>query len=110
MTGARDRAWAAAATVTDPEIPVLTIADLGILRDVALDDDGAVEVVITPTYSGCPAMDTIRVDAERALHDAGFGRVRVRTVHFPAWTTDWMSDAGKRKLVFPRGRLTPGIT
>ena len=98
VTGRRDRAWTAAAAVTDPEIPVLTIADLGILRDVLLTGEGAVEVVITPTYSGCPAMDTIRVDLEQALAAAGFPRVAVRTVHSPAWTTDWMTQDGRRKL------------
>ena len=91
MTDLRSRAWTAAATVTDPEIPVLTIADLGILRDVAITGDGAVAVVITPTYSGCPAMDTIAADVNHALHTAGFERVDVRTVHSPAWTTDWMT-------------------
>ena len=102
-TGARgatvlERARAAAGAVPDPEVPVLTIADLGVLRDVTIGDDGAVEVTITPTYSGCPAMDTIRADVEHALREAGFGDVRVRTVLAPAWTTDWMTDAGRRAL------------
>jgi ring-1,2-phenylacetyl-CoA epoxidase subunit PaaD len=86
------------ATVPDPEIPVLTIEDLGILRDVRTDADGAIEVDITPTYSGCPAMDAIRSDIERRLADAGHDRVRVRLVLSPAWTTDWISDEGRRKL------------
>lgn len=85
--------------VPDPEVPVLSIADLGILRDVALDDDGSVDVTITPTYSGCPAMDAIRADVTAALAAAGYDRVTVRLVLSPAWTTDWMSDDGKRKLV-----------
>ena len=97
MVGLRQRAWDAAATVVDPEIPVLTIADLGVLRDVVVTDDG-VEIVITPTYSGCPAMAMIRLDVETALARAGFGKVRVTTVLAPAWTTDWMSDAGREKL------------
>lgn len=88
----------AAAQVLDPEVPVLTIADLGVLRDVVVLDDGAVEVVITPTYSGCPAMDTIASDVVDAVRAAGFDDVRVRTVLSPAWTTDWMSDDGRRKL------------
>jgi ring-1,2-phenylacetyl-CoA epoxidase subunit PaaD len=84
--------------VVDPEIPVLTIEDLGVLRDVTVGDDGRVEVTITPTYSGCPAMDTIRADVEEVLAAQGFAGARVRTVLAPAWTTDWMTEAGKRKL------------
>jgi ring-1,2-phenylacetyl-CoA epoxidase subunit PaaD len=86
-----------AATVVDPEIPVLTIEDLGILRDVAERGD-RVEVTITPTYSGCPAMDAIRDDVVRELGQAGYDDVVVRMVLAPAWTTDWMSEDGKRKL------------
>lgn len=87
-----------AARVTDPEIPVLTIADLGILRDVALEGDGAVVVTITPTYSGCPAMDAIRQDLEGAFSEAGYPKVRVDLVLSPAWSTDWMTEAGRAKL------------
>lgn len=94
----RERAWEAAAAVLDPEVPVLTIEDLGVLRDVDASEDGVVTVRITPTYSGCPAMDAIRADVERALHEAGFADVTVELVLSPAWTTDWMSEAGKRKL------------
>ena len=93
----RRRAWEAAASVVDPEIPVLTIADLGVLRDVVLDGDH-VEVAITPTYSGCPAMNMIALEIEVALERAGFRQPKVRTVLSPAWTTDWMSDEGRRKL------------
>lgn len=93
----RQRAWDAAASVVDPEIPVLTIADLGVLRDVVLDGDH-VEVAITPTYSGCPAMNMIALEIEVALERAGFSRPKVRTVLSPAWTTDWMSEEGRRKL------------
>ncbi|NYE18139.1 1,2-phenylacetyl-CoA epoxidase subunit PaaD [Microbacterium immunditiarum] len=90
----------AAASVCDPEVPVLTIADLGVLRGVRLDPDDhtRVEVTITPTYSGCPAMEAIRDDLVLALNDAGFAHVDVRTVLSPAWTTDWMTDAAKQKL------------
>jgi ring-1,2-phenylacetyl-CoA epoxidase subunit PaaD len=98
VTDARDRAYAAAAGVPDPEIPVLGIADLGVLRDVEVDDAGAVTVTITPTYSGCPAMDVIRRDVENALSDIGFSDVTVRTVLSPAWTTDWMTEAGRAAL------------
>jgi len=89
-----------AASVCDPEVPVLTIADLGVLRDVRVDADDPtrVGVTITPTYSGCPAMDAIRDDLVLALNDAGFEHVEVRTVLSPAWTTDWMTDAAKQKL------------
>ena len=93
----RRRAWDAAAGVVDPEIPVLTIADLGVLRDVTLSGDH-VEVVITPTYSGCPAMNMIALEIEVALERAGFRHPKVRTVLSPAWTTDWMSEDGRRKL------------
>jgi ring-1,2-phenylacetyl-CoA epoxidase subunit PaaD len=91
-------ARAAAAAVLDPELPVLSIADLGVLRDVALADDGTVVVTITPTYSGCPAMDVIRRDVEGAVRAAGFDRVEVRTVLSPAWTTDWLTESGRRAL------------
>ena len=94
----RQRAWDAAASVVDPEIPVLTIADLGVLREVTVRDDGCVDVAITPTYSGCPAMSTIAFDVAVALERAGFHVSHVRTVLSPAWTTDWMSEDGRRKL------------
>jgi ring-1,2-phenylacetyl-CoA epoxidase subunit PaaD len=93
----RERAWDAAARVVDPEIPVLSIADLGVLRDVRIAGD-TVEVVITPTYSGCPAMRMIELEIETALRAAGIDKLRIRTVLSPAWTTDWLSDAGRRKL------------
>ncbi len=91
------RARAAVASVCDPEIPVLTIEDLGVLREVCLDDD-TVRVVITPTYTGCPAMTMIALDIETALARAGFAAATVRTVMTPAWTTDWISESGRRKL------------
>jgi ring-1,2-phenylacetyl-CoA epoxidase subunit PaaD len=90
-------ARAVAETVTDPELPMLTLADLGVLRDVR-DEDGTVVVEITPTYSGCPAMGVMRADLVHALHRAGFADVDVRTVLSPAWSTDWISDEGRRKL------------
>ncbi|UFS76459.1 phenylacetate-CoA oxygenase subunit PaaJ [Tardiphaga sp. 37S4] len=93
----RARAWAAASEVVDPEIPVLTIADLGVLREVSIVD-GQVEVAITPTYSGCPAMNIIALEIELALAREGIRNSRIRTVLSPAWTTDWMSDDGRRKL------------
>ena len=93
----KQRAWDAVAEVVDPEIPVLTIADLGVLRDVTVDD-GRVEVTITPTYSGCPAMNMIALEIELALERAGFRGSKIRTMLSPAWTTDWMSEDGRRKL------------
>ena len=91
----REHAWAVAATVTDPEVPVLTIEDLGVLRSVEVHGDSAT-VTLTPTYSGCPAMDAMRDDVILALNAAGYGHVEVRMALAPAWTTDWMTDAGKR--------------
>lgn len=91
------QARAALEQVVDPEIPVLTIADIGILRDVTVEEGKAI-VTITPTYSGCPAMDLIREEVGAALTAAGFADAEVRTVYSPAWTTDWMSDEAKRKL------------
>ena len=93
----RGRALLALDGVCDPEIPVLSIADLGVLRDVSVRD-GAVEVLITPTYSGCPAMNMIQLEIATALDRAGIRGARVRTVLSPAWTTDWMSEEGRRKL------------
>jgi len=85
-------------TVTDPEIPVLTLQDLGVIRDVHLNDGGEVEVVITPTYTGCPAMDMMEVSIRSVLQEHGYQRVSVHSVLSPAWTTDWMSEEGKEKL------------
>jgi ring-1,2-phenylacetyl-CoA epoxidase subunit PaaD len=98
---------AVAETVTDPELPMLTLADLGVLRDVRTEG-GTVVVEITPTYTGCPAMGVMRADLVLALHEAGFADVEVRTVLAPAWSTDWISDTGRRKLaeagIAPPGR------
>ena len=99
-------AAAVAATVTDPELPMLTLADLGIIREVRETPDGVV-VAITPTYSGCPAMDAIRDDLTAALHDAGYDLVEVRTVLDPAWTTDWITASGREKLA-AAGIAPPG--
>lgn len=89
--------WDLAATVVDPEVPVLTIEDLGILRDVRVIDD-LVHVTITPTYSGCPAVDAIRDDIVAALVTAGYLGAVVDVALAPAWTTDWMSQSGRTKL------------
>ena len=97
MVTLRDRAWAAAAEVTDPEVPVLTIADLGVLRDVTETSDG-VEVIITPTYSGCAAMGVIAIEVELALARENIPG-HVRTVLSPAWTTEWLTETGRQKLL-----------
>ncbi|MBI2795223.1 MAG: phenylacetate-CoA oxygenase subunit PaaJ [Gemmatimonadetes bacterium] len=89
--------WKVLEGVLDPEVPVLSVVDLGIVRDVRVTDDG-VEVVVTPTYSGCPAVKVIERDIVGALRRAGVAKVRVRTEFAPAWTTDWMSDAAREKL------------
>lgn len=97
--------WSILGEITDPEIPVLSILDLGIVRNVIRHQntpptgvDGGVEVIITPTYTGCPAMDVIRMNIRMALLENGFKNVKVTTVLSPAWTTDWMSEEGKQKL------------
>ncbi|MDN4160682.1 1,2-phenylacetyl-CoA epoxidase subunit PaaD [Nocardioides abyssi] len=91
-------AWEIAAAVPDPELPVVTIGDLGILRDVTENDTGCVHVQITPTYSGCPAVETIRADLVERLTCAGFRRVDVELVLWPAWTTDWITERGRVRL------------
>jgi ring-1,2-phenylacetyl-CoA epoxidase subunit PaaD len=93
-----EKARRAIATVCDPEIPVLTLDDLGVIRRVAVAEDGVVEVDITPTYSGCPAMAVMALDLQTALAQAGFPEARIRTVLVPAWSTDSMSAEGRRKL------------
>jgi ring-1,2-phenylacetyl-CoA epoxidase subunit PaaD len=93
-----DEIRTAVAAVPDPELPVLSLDDLGIVRDVDVADDGRVVITLTPTYSGCPAIDPIRADVERAARERGLVDVEVRLQLAPAWTTDWISDAGRRKL------------
>ncbi|HEY8340291.1 MAG TPA: 1,2-phenylacetyl-CoA epoxidase subunit PaaD [Egibacteraceae bacterium] len=100
-------ARAIAASVTDPELPQLTLADLGVLRDVRVSDDGTVVVSITPTYSGCPAMEVMRRDLRAALLDAGYPQVEVRTVLSPPWSSDWITPEGRRKLA-AAGIAPPG--
>ena len=84
-------------SVVDPEIPVLTLQDLGVLRDISVEN-GKIKVTITPTYAGCPAMNTMRADIEATLAEAGFEQVTVQQSLSPAWTTDWMSENGREKL------------
>lgn len=114
MTASGSGATAVAGAVTDPELPMVTLADLGILRGVE-ESAGRVVVTITPTYSGCPAMEAIRDDLTGALLGAGYAEVEVRTVLTPAWTTDWITEAGRDKLTAagisppgPAPRRAPG--
>jgi ring-1,2-phenylacetyl-CoA epoxidase subunit PaaD len=93
-----EHARAVASAVADPELPVVSIGDLGIVRGIDIDADGCVHVVLTPTYSGCPATAVIRHDVVSALQDAGFDHIEVRTALAPAWTTDWITEDGRRKL------------
>ncbi len=99
VTGLKEQIRSLVGEVPDPELPVLTLEDLGILRGVDVADGGHVTVTLTPTYSGCPAVDPIREEVRRVVRDAGHTDVEVRTVLAPAWSTDWMSDAGRRKLL-----------
>lgn len=92
------QARAIAATVTDPELPMLTLEDLGVLRDVSFDAEGCLVVSLTPTYSGCPAMAAMRDDVLRALSDEGFEDVSVRVALSPAWTSDWITPRGRASL------------
>jgi ring-1,2-phenylacetyl-CoA epoxidase subunit PaaD len=87
-----------AGAVADPEIPALTVEDLGILRDVRIDAAGHVDVDITPTYSGCPALDVMRAEIEQRIAGSGYPDVSVHVVLSPAWTTEWMSDEARKKL------------
>jgi ring-1,2-phenylacetyl-CoA epoxidase subunit PaaD len=92
------RARAVLAAVPDPEIPVLSVIDLGIIRAVESQPDGTLRVAVTPTYSGCPATAVIRADIATALEQGGFGQVRIVDVLAPPWTSDWISAEGRRKL------------
>ncbi|MDG9712925.1 1,2-phenylacetyl-CoA epoxidase subunit PaaD [Streptomyces sp. DH10] len=101
------RARRIAEQVPDPELPMLTLADLGVLREVSLDSDGTVVASLTPTYSGCPAMAEMRAGVAARLKDAGYARVEIRTVLDPPWTSDWITPQGRRKLA-EHGIAPPG--
>jgi ring-1,2-phenylacetyl-CoA epoxidase subunit PaaD len=90
--------WDLLEEVPDPEVPALSIRDLGVVRDVRVDENGAVRLAVTPTYSGCPATAAINLSIRDRLLRAGYDNVAIDTVLAPAWTTDWISDEGKRKL------------
>lgn len=93
----KENIWSILETVTDPEVPVLSVIDLGIVRDVIINGD-EIEVIITPTYTGCPAMDMIAMNIRLALAEHEYKNVKITSVLSPAWTTGWMSEEGKRKL------------
>jgi ring-1,2-phenylacetyl-CoA epoxidase subunit PaaD len=94
---AEKKIWSMLETVCDPEVPVLTILDLGIVRGVKINDE-EIEIIITPTYTGCPAMDMITMDIKMKLLENGYKNIKVTHVLSPAWTTDWMTEEGKQKL------------
>ena len=104
----RDEIYHSISSIPDPEIPVITIDELGILRDVRISGN-SVEVDITPTYSGCPAMQAIEDDIKGMLHGKGIEMVHINTVYSPAWTTDWMAASAKEKLR-SYGIAPPGMT
>jgi ring-1,2-phenylacetyl-CoA epoxidase subunit PaaD len=93
-----DYAWQVLHTVLDPEVPVVSICDLGIVRDVQMHGERGLDVVLTPTYSGCPATELIAAETTNALATAGFNPVNLTTIHAPAWTSDWISAEGRDKL------------
>ena len=101
------RARHIAEQVPDPELPMLTLADLGVLRDVTTSPDGTVVASLTPTYSGCPAMAEMRAGVATRLKAAGYAQVEIRTVLDPPWTSDWITPAGRRKLA-EHGIAPPG--
>ncbi|MBS4043602.1 MAG: phenylacetate-CoA oxygenase subunit PaaJ [Chitinophagaceae bacterium] len=94
----KETIWQILETVCDPEVPVLTITDLGIVRDVEIIED-AIRISITPTYTGCPAMDMIAMNIRLALIENGYQNIIIKNVISPAWTTDWMTESGKQKLL-----------
>lgn len=107
-----DAAWRALEGVPDPEVPVISVVELGIVRGLEVTEAGAVTVTITPTYSGCPAMFEIEKDVRAALEAAGASSVEVRTVLSPAWTTDWIPESAREKLrkygIAPPGKADSG--
>lgn len=108
----RDEVLAVLDTVMDPEVPVLSVRELGIVRDVVVDESGGVTVTVTPTYSGCPAIRVIEEDITSALHGAGIASVRIETTYAPAWTSDWIPEPARAKLkaygIAPPSRSSSG--
>jgi len=97
MVASAEQIWEILEKVSDPEIPVLSVLDLGIVRDVKINGE-EVEIIITPTYSGCPAMNMIEVNIKAVLQEQGFHPIKVTTILSPAWTTEWISESGRTKL------------
>jgi ring-1,2-phenylacetyl-CoA epoxidase subunit PaaD len=112
VASAVERAWAVLDGVPDPEVPAISVRELGIVRDVLASDGGGLEIVLTPTYSGCPATEVIADDVRKAIDDAGLGPARITLRRAPAWTTDWITAAGRHKLaaygIAPPGPATAG--
>ena len=106
------RAWAVLQAVPDPEVPAISVCELGIVREIQVGPTGALDVVLTPTYSGCPATEVIERSVLDALIEAGLGPAVATTRRHPAWTTDWITDDGRRKLreygIAPPGPVLPG--
>ncbi len=98
VTFTSEQLWQCLSTVSDPEIPAVSVVDLGIVRELRWQEDEACEVIITPTYSGCPATQVITESIEQALQSLGVEKISIRTQLSPAWTTDWMTAAGREKL------------
>ena len=105
----KERIWELLETVPDPEIPVINVVELGVVRKLEISDD-EVTVVITPTYTGCPAMNTFEADIIETLNKNGFENVKIKTIYAPAWTTDWLNEETKQKLkkygIAPPGKVS----
>ncbi len=95
--GIEELVWERLSLIPDPEVPVISILELGVVRDVRYDGN-SLEIVITPTYTGCPAMHLFVAEIKAAMHDQGFDNLKITTVYSPAWTTDWLSPVAKEKL------------
>lgn len=98
MTFTREHIYDVLSEIPDPEIPVISITDLGVIRDVKITGESSIELKITPTYSGCPAMQQIEDDVRKKLQENGFVDIKIQTIYSPPWTTDWINDAAKDRL------------
>lgn len=98
MTFTREHIYDVLSEIPDPEIPVISITDLGVIRDVKITGESSIELKITPTYSGCPAMQQIEDDVRKKLQENGFVDIKIQTIYSPPWTTDWINDSAKDRL------------
>ncbi|MES2131510.1 MAG: 1,2-phenylacetyl-CoA epoxidase subunit PaaD [Bacteroidota bacterium] len=98
MTLTKEHIFEILSEIPDPEIPVISITDLGVIRDIKLVDDSSIELKITPTYSGCPAMKQIEDDVRKKLSENGFTNIKINTIFSPPWTTDWINPEAKERL------------